>query len=192
MTLRAFPPFFRPFLDFFLPSSWKYRACIRQGKKILAPEIRQRRFRETTDPNYEKPQDLLQAMMDLSTPGQKDSDPEDLAYRQLVMSLAAVHTTGSALAQVIFDLTARPEYFDILREEVNQIVAEDGEGWGKQSLNKMRKMDSFFRESQRFNPPSLRMSYLLMEISTNWGSELPPNRRRPWRNQTPRWHPSST
>ncbi|EYE91684.1 cytochrome P450 [Aspergillus ruber CBS 135680] len=177
MTLRAFPPFFRPFLDFFLPSSWKYRACIRQGKKILAPEIRQRRFRETTDPNYEKPQDLLQAMMDLSTPGQKDSDPEDLAYRQLVMSLAAVHTTGSALAQVIFDLAARPEYFDILREEVNQIVAEDGEGWGKQSLNKMRKMDSFFRESQRFNPPSLLSFHRIVDdpegIKLHDGIHLP-------------------
>lgn len=106
-------------------------------------KIKQRRFRKITDPNYEKPQDLLQAIMDLSTPGQKESDPEDLAYCQLVVSLAAVHTTGSALAQVIFDLTARPEYFDILREEVNQIVAEDGEGWGKQSLNKLRRWIAF-------------------------------------------------
>lgn len=85
--------------------------------------------------------------MDLSTPGQKDSYPKEFAYRRLVMSLAAAHITGFALAQVIFDLTARPEYFDILREEVNQTVVEDGEGWGKQPLNKLRKIDSFFRES---------------------------------------------
>lgn len=36
-----------------------------------------------------------------------------------------------------------------MREEVEEVVRE--EGWSKISLGKMRKVDSFLRESQRFN-----------------------------------------
>ena len=36
-----------------------------------------------------------------------------------------------------------------LREEVESIIAE--EGWSKASIGKMRKLDSFLKESQRLN-----------------------------------------
>ena len=143
MVLRAVPPVIRPFLNIMLPSSWKFAACISRGKKILAPEVRRRRHLEKTDPEYKKPNDLLQGMMDMAKSRDKDSRPEDLAHRQLVMSLTAVHSTATAAAHVLFDLTARPRFFEELREEVLRVLREGG--WGKQSLNKLRKMDSFLK-----------------------------------------------
>jgi hypothetical protein len=79
MAMRVVPPVFRPFLNLLLPSSWGYNASIRRGKRILAPEVQRRRHLEETDSDYVKPNDLLQAMIDMSTPGDKDSQPEDLA-----------------------------------------------------------------------------------------------------------------
>lgn len=49
----------------------------------------------------------------------------------------------------LFHLAENPEYAQPMREEVEAIVRE--EGWTKASMGKMRKIDSFLRESQRFN-----------------------------------------
>lgn len=68
------------------------------------------------------------------------------------------------MAQAVFDLVARPEYIEPLREEVKRVRAEDGSLlWTKASIAKLRKMDSFIKESQRFQPAGLGMmiSYLL-------------------------------
>lgn len=53
-----------------------------------------------------------------------------------------------------------PEYVQPLREEIEQVIAE--EGWqvdesgqkylSKSSLSKLKKLDSFIKESQRMNP----------------------------------------
>jgi hypothetical protein len=44
-------------------------------------------------------------------------------------------------------LAKYPEYTKLLREEIETIIEE--EGWTKASMAKMRKLDSFFRETQR-------------------------------------------
>ncbi|PFH59490.1 hypothetical protein XA68_12250 [Ophiocordyceps unilateralis] len=155
MAMRVVPPWMRPLLDLVLPSSWKYKACVRSGKKIIAPEVQRRRRLEETDPDYIKPDDLLQAMMDLSAPHEKQSQPEDLAHRQLLMTLVAGHSTAAAGSHALFDLVARPDCLDELRREAVQVLQEEGGCWQKQSLGKLYKMDSVLRESQRMNPPSL-------------------------------------
>lgn len=58
-------------------------------------------------------------------------------------------------AQALFDLVSHPEYINLLREEVRKVQAEDGLRWTKASIAKLRKMDSFMKESQRFRPPGL-------------------------------------
>jgi len=61
---------------------------------------------------------------------------------------------------VLFDLASRPEYIQSLRDEVEQVIQEDGmelDEYGnpfirKSSFQKMWKLDSFVKESQRWNP----------------------------------------
>ena len=48
----------------------------------------------------------------------------------------------------MFYLAAHPEWLGPLREEVEAITK--AEGWTKDSVNKMVKVDSFLRESQRY------------------------------------------
>jgi hypothetical protein len=44
-------------------------------------------------------------------------------------------------------LLANSEYMGPLREEVNAVIKE--EGWTKAGIDKMHKIDSFLRETQR-------------------------------------------
>ncbi|KAG5654675.1 hypothetical protein H0H81_009924 [Sphagnurus paluster] len=50
--------------------------------------------------------------------------------------------------QALFDLAVRPSYIEALRDEVESVIRDDG--LTKLSLHKMRKLDSFIKESQRF------------------------------------------
>lgn len=58
---------------------------------------------------------------------------------------------------VLYDNLSRPEYLDLIREEIKQVPEEDGPWmqWQKSSFTNLRKLDLFMRESQRFNPPTL-------------------------------------
>lgn len=90
-------------------------------------------------------------------------DPFALADTQLMLSFAAIHTTSMALSHVLYDIASHPEFIEPLREEIEQVIAEDGDeidGSGstnlkKQSFAKLKKLDSFMKESQRFSPPAL-------------------------------------
>ncbi|RHZ63614.1 cytochrome P450 [Aspergillus thermomutatus] len=153
MLLRRFPKWMHPVVGHLLPSYWAIHSNLRTAKRIISPMVRQRRAEEAKgNPDYEKPNDLLQWMMDGAN--ENDGQPDKLAHRQLLLSLASIHTTTMAAAHCFYDLCQHPEYFEPLREEINDVITQDG-GWKKTTLNKMRKLDSFLKESQRINPPSL-------------------------------------
>ena len=57
------------------------------------------------------------------------------------------------LTNVLYDLAAHPEWAEILREEIQRISAEEPSGkLRKKTMPKLRKLDSFIKESQRVNP----------------------------------------
>jgi hypothetical protein len=51
------------------------------------------------------------------------------------------------MTQVLYRLIAKPEYVEPLRQEVETVIRE--EGWTKAGIDKMHKIDSFLRETQR-------------------------------------------
>ncbi len=154
MVLRTVPKFMHPVAAQFLPSYWKVHSNLRTAKKLIIPIVEQRRAEQAEkNPDYQKPNDMLQWMMDAAN--ENDGQAHKLAHRQLLLSLVSIHTTTMTAAHGFFDMCARPEYFEPLRQEAFAVLEEDG-GWQKSTLNKMRKLDSFLKESQRMNPPSLR------------------------------------
>jgi hypothetical protein len=64
---------------------------------------------------------------------------------------------------VMFDLACRPEYIQPLRDEIDKVITEDGQAADedgslklkKTSMTKLRKLDSFLKESHRLSPPGL-------------------------------------
>jgi cytochrome P450 len=67
-----------------------------------------------------------------------------------------------ATSHAIYDLITHPEYIRPLREEIERVMEEDGyevdeenphlKNLNKASLPKLKLLDSFLKESQRFSP----------------------------------------
>lgn len=74
-------------------------------------------------------------------------------------SLASVQPTAGATTHALYDLYQMPEYIARLRKEIKEALGEEG-GWQKPTLHKFTKLDSFLKESQRFNPPSSRRIFI--------------------------------
>ncbi|KAH8996773.1 cytochrome P450 [Lactarius akahatsu] len=74
---------------------------------------------------------------------------EGLARRMLAVNCAAIHTTSTTFTNVLYRLLSNPEYVEPLRHDVEIAIAE--EGWTKAGLDKMHKIDSFLRETQRLD-----------------------------------------
>ena len=70
---------------------------------------------------------------------------------------------SQAFTHALYHLAANPEYVEPLREEVERMVSK--EGWTKASLDKMIKVDSFLKESQRFNGLGTSTFLTMMDIS---------------------------
>lgn len=152
--LHPFPIFIRTLIALFIPSVWNAQTNLRLAKKALIPIIDQRREAEKSKADYQKPDDFLQWMMDAAVGDEGQS--EKLAHRQLIVLLGAAHTSTMVGTHVCYDLAAMPEYIEPLRNEILDLLNKDG-GWGPNTPSKMRKMDSFLRESQRINPQAIRV-----------------------------------
>ncbi|KAF8844237.1 cytochrome P450 [Paxillus ammoniavirescens] len=118
----------------------------RRGMKYLGPIIEERRkHREHGEAWVDKPNDFLSWLMD--HPQSLDNSVRELTLRILSVNFAAIHTASNSFTQALYNLAANPQYIQPLREEVESIVETDG--WSKEALAKMRKVDSFLKESQR-------------------------------------------
>ena len=56
------------------------------------------------------------------------------------------------LIQTFYHLASHPQYIGPLREEIASVVGESG--WSKRSIDRLDKLDSFIRETQRMSPLS--------------------------------------
>ncbi|KAJ5803910.1 uncharacterized protein N7518_000213 [Penicillium psychrosexuale] len=155
LLLRPVPKYLRPIVAHFLPSVRKMKKQLRFAKDLFIPMIHERRLaQQAKDPNYTKPDDFLQWMMDLSEEKKEDLKPDTLAHHMLLLvTLAVTHTSTMALCHCLFDLVTRPEYIEPLREEITRTLPD---GWYRATqaaLKEQSRLDSFLRESQRFAPP---------------------------------------
>ncbi|KAL5425799.1 hypothetical protein PMIN05_011857 [Paraphaeosphaeria minitans] len=144
--LKQYPSWTRPFAQWFIAEMKAVRHHIAVARRFIKPILAERRQLSESD---EKPTDLMQ-MLHTGARG-ADRDTNFLAYTGLVVSFAAIHTSASVPAHLIFDLCARPEYVEPLRNEVKDVLAADGT-FTKASLAKLLKLDSFMKESQRVSP----------------------------------------
>lgn len=116
-----------------------------QFHRILEPVI-QKRLEDSKKPDFAPPDDLIQLVMDTIKGGQgKDVDFQITA--QVVTSRAALFTTASTVSHLMYDLASRSEYIKPLGDEV---IALGNVPMNRQNVAKLRKMDSFIRECQRF------------------------------------------
>jgi hypothetical protein len=158
--LWAYPKVLHSVMQYLIPEVRNVRRYLKNGATHLGPIMAARRKAVCEDANSKKPSDMVQWIVDNSD-GDDGSDTDYVTKTQMLISVVAIHTTTMTMAQAIFDLVSHPECIQPLREEIHQIQMEGGKDWTKASIAKLRKMDSFMKESQRFRPPGLGKSQFL-------------------------------
>lgn len=171
LILRLFPRTFHRCISPFLPSFWLVHFHLRRAKKIITPIIEERLQKRKIsnekifNEEVQRPLDLLQYMIDHAE--NEDLDSERLAHLVLMSNIAGIHTTTMAITHAVYDLCEHQEYIPLLREEIEQVLLNDG-GWQPDTHNKLHKFDSFLKESQRFSPISLCECTILISVLDCW------------------------
>ncbi|KAF7792531.1 hypothetical protein EIP86_003572 [Pleurotus ostreatoroseus] len=114
-------------------------------------ELLYNRIRETEkfgDDWSDRPNDMLQWIID------EERKTGSINIRTVVQMLflinfVAIHTSTNSFTHALYHVAANSEYQEQLRGEIEAVVRT--EGWTKAAMGKMRKLDSFMRESQRLN-----------------------------------------
>ncbi|KAL8861936.1 MAG: hypothetical protein Q9178_001806 [Gyalolechia marmorata] len=158
--MRLFPTWTHPILSKLMPSIWKGHSYIRQSQKLLVPEILRRKELMATKNLDRGTHDTLLSWM-IECADSSESDPNHLAHLEIVISLAAIHTSQMNAVHVLYDLCAHPDCLEEIRQEIREVVC--GNDWQKTSYAQLRKLDSFMKESQRFNPPSMLSYHRVMQ-----------------------------
>ncbi|KAK7460911.1 hypothetical protein VKT23_008839 [Stygiomarasmius scandens] len=145
--INLFPAFLRPVVG---RIATPLNSTAKTAKKYLDPLVKERLAKEEEYDSKDwpdKPNDLLSWLLELAGPEQKNT--YDLTLRILTVNVAAIHTTSMAFTTALYYLAARPDIIKELREEIEECIEELG--WTKAAMGKMRKLDSFLKETQRIS-----------------------------------------
>ncbi|KAJ7458519.1 cytochrome P450 [Mycena latifolia] len=147
--INLFPHFLKPIVG---PTLSHLARDIARAKKHLIPLIEERlRLEEENGPNWsERPNDLLSWLLEYAESDERN--PHNLTQRVLMVNFVAIHTSANSFTQALYHLAESPEYATPLRHELEAAIREYG--WTKNAMSKCIKLDSFLRESQRFNGAS--------------------------------------
>lgn len=85
-----------------------------------------------------------------------------MSYPYAVYYENSGYFSRQALTNALYDLAAYPQYVEAMREEVEEVILS--EGWTKAAMGKMRKVDSFLKESQRMAAGGRKASLYPWEV----------------------------
>ncbi|KAI0721403.1 cytochrome P450 [Cerioporus squamosus] len=145
-TLKLIPPVLRPIAACFVNNT---RSALVEARAYIEPMIRARRAEmERLGKDWQdRPNDLLQWCIEEASKSHTSDELEAVPPRLFLINFGAIHTSSMSMTNALYDLAAFPEYIAPLRTEVEEVVTADG--WTKVAIDKMWKVDSFLRESQR-------------------------------------------
>ncbi|KIO06382.1 hypothetical protein M404DRAFT_999039 [Pisolithus tinctorius Marx 270] len=166
--LRFFPSFMLPIAaKFFTNLSGRTS----RGVALLGPVIKERlQHMEAEGTNWsDKPNDFLQWCLDTK----QDTSLTSLTRRMILINFGGIHTTSGVFSQALLNLAANPRHAQTLRDEVEIVVSKHG--WTREALSKMRKVDSFLKETLRFGGISLLgpLRQAMSDISLSDGAFIP-------------------
>lgn len=142
----------------YLPTCRKNRALLTEARAIIRPIIQKRAEEKAAAAQRGETLKFNDAIEWFEQMHEGMSFDE--AMPQLILSVAAIHTTTDLLSQTVTDLALHPEMLEPLREEIITVLREDG--WAKTSLYKMKLLDSVIKESQRLKPIAAGAYQLLL------------------------------
>ncbi|KAK3317330.1 cytochrome P450 [Cercophora scortea] len=171
-ALKRYHKLLRPFAQYFTPELGSIRDHKRRANAFLLPVIRQRKA--MMKEGMMTPDDMLQWTINKADSFNVKDDAE-LAYCQLSLCLAAIHTTSITATHIIYDLAAHPAILHDLRNEIHSVLQTTGGAMNTQALYQMKLLDSVMRESQRLNPTNMARftRYVAKPVTLQDGTRLP-------------------
>ena len=155
IELTRIPKPIRPFYAWMFDSKKVINSYRKRAEILLAPTIQSRleeeRLVEKNGAVYEKPNDMLQWLTDLVEPRHKTTD--SLSELQLMTTFVSIQGTSNTFLNALFDLAAHQECIQPIREEMEAAISANNGMIDRAVLRKMRKTDSFFKESMRKSSP---------------------------------------
>ena len=146
LALQKYPALLRPLVYPFIESRKKLNDNFETAKKLLSGVIM---GRERGSKNV----DILQWLIDSYK--KDDIDISFLTNQTLFVAIASTRSTATSIVNTLFDLIAFSQYQQPLRHEIDKAVRES-KGWNLSAVQKMKRLDSFIKESQRLNHHLLR------------------------------------
>ncbi|KAI9155748.1 Dihydromonacolin L monooxygenase LovA 1 [Paramyrothecium foliicola] len=150
--LTMFPSFIRPLVALFDPDYRRSCASLKESRKLIQDVIAQRQRREVQAQENGEPIPVFDdaiAWAEAESQGESYS-PADF---QLILSVAAIHTTTDLLQTTLLLLSENPHLIQPLREEILEVLRV--QGWKKSALFNMKLLDSAVKEAQRMKPNSI-------------------------------------
>lgn len=151
-AIKRTRPWLRPFLAHRLPEVRRLREREIKAADFLRPIVQERVESMKNDPNWQAPDDMMQYLLN------RDKGAHsviELAKMQLGLIFAAIHTTTMTTTNILYTLAVTTEYIQPLREEIRQVMGENGGIITSRALQKMEKLDSYMKECTRVYPPGL-------------------------------------
>lgn len=146
--IRLFPTWMKPWVAKLTP----FRKQQKLARELMGPLV-QKRLDTKWDEEKEKPNDMIQILIDAAPPVERTMP--QIVERMMTLNMASIHTTSMTLTAAVYMLGS-PEgakYVPALREEVER-YSIDGK-IDKMALGKLVKLDSFLRECGRVIPLGL-------------------------------------
>lgn len=114
--------------------------------RLLAPVLKKCLI-DMKDPQWQPTPDLMQFVLEAT---KETGEGRSLDYQLNAIigtGRAALFTTGLTIYQLVYDLAIHPEYNEPLRQEILELGDVP---FNRSNMNKLVKLDSFIRESQRW------------------------------------------
>ncbi|KAF2492607.1 putative cytochrome P450 [Lophium mytilinum] len=141
--IKAYPDILKPIFGPMLSEARRIPRHYEVTRNAVVPILESRREKR------DAANDFLQWMAD-----DAKGEEQDFIYMAdilLKLSFATTHTSAATPVQLVYDLCDYPEYIPSLRAEMEEVLAQH-KVLDKRALGKLQKLDSFMKESSRFNP----------------------------------------
>jgi len=167
--LASIPKLIRPLYAWVFNSAKLIDSHRKKAETLLGPIIQRRleeeRLAQENGAVYNKPKDMLQWLTDLVKPHHRNV--RDLSELQLFAALASTHTTALTFLNSLLDLAAHQECVQPIREEIEAVISANNGVMDRAALRKMKKTDSFFKESTRGTlPPRKYITFFSLRSSS--------------------------
>ncbi|PPJ58923.1 hypothetical protein CBER1_11522 [Cercospora berteroae] len=171
--LHEWPKVLRPIANWFFENDAKTaRQYVAEARRLVTPQVEKRlKARDeaiASGVSSKALPDVFSWALDVAK-----GRPINFAETQLALSMAAIHTSTELTMRVMTMLCNHPEVIEPLREEMTTVLKQDG--WAKTSLYKMKLLDSFIKECQRFSQMAIASMhrYVTKPITLSNGTTLP-------------------